>query len=168
MKFSNPVFWRRDPLFAPPLPEDITASAAFWLLENSTDFSTAAAVAAGFCEFQWPSRHSSTTALIRLRDAYMQCFRAPVFNKPARLKALQFAAAYYVLYCTRLIWSTSENSVEQLPPDLPPDLLFLHFDSEKWHGHDLFEYLLRIEDRSEPVESARFLSYLAPYWFCGQ
>ena len=32
----------------------------------------------------------------------------------------------------------------------------------------MFEHLLRIEDRSEPATSARFLSYIAPYWFCGE
>ena len=165
MTFSNPAFWRKNPLFAPPLTMDTTASAAFWLLENSTDFSTAAAVAAGFCGFQWPSRHNSTTALIRLRDAYTQCFRAPVFDIPARLKALQSAAAYFVLYRTRLIWSTSKSSVEKLPLDLPHDLL--QKDNEEWEGCDLFEYLLRVQDRSAPVTSARFLSYIAPYWFCG-
>ena len=170
MKISNPAFWREDPLFTSPPPKDTTASAAFWLLENSTDFSSAAAVAAVFYEFQWPSRHNSTTALIRLRDAYTQCFRAPVFDRSARLKALQSAAAYYILYHTRLIWSTSKSGevqVEKLPSDLPPDLLLLHEDSKEWNGYDLFEYLLRINDRPAPVESARFLSYIAPYWFCG-
>jgi hypothetical protein len=42
-----------------PLPEDtIAVSAGFWLLENSTDFSAASAVAAAFSEFQWPSATS--------------------------------------------------------------------------------------------------------------
>jgi hypothetical protein len=31
----------------------------------------------------------------------------------------------------------------------------------------VFEYLLHNQDHSEPVTSARFLSYIAPYWFCG-
>jgi hypothetical protein len=31
----------------------------------------------------------------------------------------------------------------------------------------VFEHLLHIKDRSEPGTSARFLSYIAPYWFCG-
>jgi hypothetical protein len=56
--------------------------------------------------------------------------------------------------------------VEKLPPGLPPDL-FLHTHSDEWDKDDLFEYLLHTEDRSEPVTSARFLSYIAPYWFCG-
>ena len=133
------------------------------------DFSAATAVAAVFSEIQWSSHHCSTTALIRLRDTYMECFRAPELDKSARLKALQSAAAYYVLYHTRLIWSTSttfEVEVEKLPSALPPDLL-LCLHSDKWDRDDVFEYLLRIEDRSEPVTSARFLSYIAPYWFCG-
>jgi hypothetical protein len=45
------------------------------------------------------------------------------------------------------------------------DLFLQH--NEEWEGDDVFEYLLRIEDRSAPVTSARFLSYIAPYWFCG-
>ena len=169
MKLSNPAFWRADPLFASPLPEGTAASAGFWLLENSTDFSAATAVAAVFSEFQWPSHHRSATALIRLRDAYTECFRASVFDRSARRKALQSAAAYFVLYRSRLIWSTSKScevEVEKLPSELPPDLLLYKY-SEEWHGYDLFEYLLRIEDRLVPVESARFLSYIAPYWFCG-
>ena len=168
-KFSNPVFWRQDPLFTSPLPEGTAASAGFWLLENSTDFSVATAVAAVFSEFQWPSHHHSTTVLIRLRDTYTECFRAPVFDRSARLKALQSAAAYYVLYHTQLFWSTSKScgvEVEKLPPDLPPDLL-RHKHSEEWNGYGLFEYLIRVRNRSGPVESARFLSYIAPYWFCG-
>jgi len=169
MTLSNPTFWRTSPLFASPIRKDIAASAGFWLLENSTDFSAASAVAAVFSELQWPSHYRSTTALIRLRDTYMECFRAPEFKKSTRLKALQSAAAYYVLYHTQLIWSTSnslEVEVGGLTPDLPPDLL-LHLHSDKWEGDDVFEHLLRTEDRTESVTSARFLSYLAPYWFCG-
>ena len=169
MMLSNPAFWRPNPLFPSPLPKDIAASAGFWLLENSTDFSAASAVAATFSEIQWPSHHRSTTALIRLRDTYVECFRAPEFKKSTRLKALQSAAAYYVLYHTQLIWSTSKSfkaEVEKLPYYLPPDL-FLSQPNNEWGGDDVFEYLLRIEDRSEPVTSARFLSYIAPYWFCG-
>ena len=169
MTLSNPLFWRPHPLVSSPLEKDTAASAGFWLLENSTDFNAATAVAAVFSEFQWPSHHTSTTALIRLRDTYTECFRAPKFDKSARLKALQSAAAYYVLYHTRLIWSTSKScevEVEELPSDLPPDLLLYKY-SEKWNGYDLFEYLLRIGDRSAPVESPRFLSYIAPYWLCG-
>ena len=166
---SNPVLWRHDPLFTPPIPQDIAASAGFWLLENSTDFSAVTAVAAVFSKFQWPAHHHSKTTLVRLRDAYTECFRAPKFDMSTRLKALQSAAAYYVLYHTRLIWSASnslEVEIEGLTPDLPPDL-FLHQHSDEWGGDDLFEYLLRVKDRSEPVNSARFLSYVAPYWFCG-
>jgi len=179
MTLSNPAFWRDDPLFTSPIPKDIAASAGFWLLENSTDFSAATAVAAVFPEFQWPSHHRSSTALIRLRDMYVQCFRAPESKKSTRLKALQSAAAYYVLYHTQLIWNTWNNfEVEvgkhpldpplDLPLDLPPDL-FLHRHNDEWDGDDVFKYLLYIdiEDRSEPVKSARFLSYIAPYWFCG-
>jgi hypothetical protein len=171
MRLSNPVFWRNDPLFTSPVPKDIAASAGFWLLENSTDFSAASAVAGVFSEFQWPSHHRSTTALIRLRDTYVECFRAPEFKKSTRLKALQSAAAYYVLYHTQLIWITSNSlgvEVGKLPADLPPDL-FLSLHSYAWGGDDVFEHLLRIDknDRSEFVTSARFLSYIAPYWFCG-
>ena len=165
MKLSNPTFWRHDPLFPSPPLKDTAASAGFWLLENSTDFSAATAVAAVFSELQWPSHHTSTTALIRLRDTYMECFRAPKFDKFTRLKALQSAAAYYVLYHTWLIWSSSKG-LEIEMEDLPPDL-FLYNHREEWNGDDLFEYLLHIKDRSEPVASARFLSYIAPYWFCG-
>ena len=169
MTLSNPAFWRHDPLFTSPVPKDVTISAGFWLLENSTDFSAAPAVAAIFSELQWPSHCHSTTALIRLRDAYVECFRAPEFGKSARLRALQSAAAYYVLYHTQLVWSTF-NSREvvagRLPPDLPPDL-FLYIHNGEWDGDDVFEYLLHIEDRSEPGTSARFLSYIAPYWVCG-
>ncbi|KAF9782745.1 hypothetical protein BJ322DRAFT_168803 [Thelephora terrestris] len=168
MVLSNPALWRQDPLFTLPLEKDTAASAGFWLLENSTDFSAATAVAAVFSEFQWPSHRTSTTALIRLRDTYTQCFRGPVFDRSARLKALQSAAAYYVLYHTHLIWSRSKScEFQELPAHLPPDLLLLHKDNDQWRGFDLFEYLLRIDDRSVPVESARFLSYIAPYWFCG-
>ncbi|KAF9642584.1 hypothetical protein BDM02DRAFT_3124401 [Thelephora ganbajun] len=166
-RLSNPAFWRKDPLFASPVPEDIAASAAFWSLENSTDLSVASAIAAAFCEFQWPSHYPSTAALIRFRDMYMECFRAPEFNSSTRLRALQSAAAYYILYHTQLIWSTSKNLEDELGlSDLPPDL-FLHEHRDKWDGYGVFEYLLRVKDRSEPVTSARFLSYIAPYWFCG-
>ena len=168
MTLSNPAFWRDYPLFTSPVPNDIGASAGFWLLESSTDYSATAAVAAVFSEFQWPSHQQSTTALIRLRDMYVECFRAPEFKKSTRLRALQSAAAYYVLYHTQLIWNTSSTEVEggKLPLDLPPDLL-LHIPSEEWGGDDLFEHLLHIKNRSEPGTSARFLSYIAPYWFCG-
>jgi len=169
MTLSNPAFWRPDPLFISPIPKDVSASAGFWLLENSTDFSAASAFAAVFSEFQWPSHHRSTTALIRLRDTYVECFRTPDFNKPTRLKALQSAAAYYVLYHTQLVWTTFESleiEAGKLPSDLPPDL-FLHLHNDEWNGNDVFEHLLRINDRSEPGTSARFLSYIAPYWFCG-
>ena len=169
MTLSDPAFWRQDPLFNSSIPKDIAASAGFWLLENSTDFSAATAVAAVFSEIQWPSHRCSTTALVRLRDTYVECFRAPELDESARLKALQSAAAYYVLYHTQLIWSTStsfEAVVEKLPSCLPPDL-FLRLHNDKWDGDDVFEYLLHIKDRSEPVTSARFLSYIAPYWFCG-
>ena len=165
MTLSNPTFWRNEPLFPSPLPKDIGASAGFWLLENSTDISAASAVAAVFSELQWPSHYCSTTALKRLHDTYVECFRAPEFKESRRLKALQSAAAYYVLYHTQLIWCTSNRlsfDVGGFPPDL---LLDLH--SEKWGGDDVFEHLLRIKDRSDLVTSARFLSYIAPYWFCG-
>ena len=139
------------------------------MLENSTDFSAASAVAAVFSELQWGSHYRSTTALIRLRDTYAECVRAPEFKESTRLKALQSAAAYYVLYHTQLIWSTS-NSFEVeaggLTPDLPPDLL-LHLHSDKWDGDGVLECLLRTKDRTGSVTSALFLSYLAPYWFCG-
>jgi len=174
MTLSNPAFWRQDPLFTSPIPKDLAASAGFWLLENSTDFSAASAFAAVFSEFQCPSHYRSTTALIRLRDTYVECFRAPVLEKPAlekpaRIRALQSAAAYYVLYHTQLVWNTFKSldiEVGKLPADLPPDL-FLHLHNDQWKGNDVFEYLLHIEDRSEPGTSARFLSYIAPYWFCG-
>ena len=169
MKLLNPAFWRPDPLFTSLIPEDIAATAGFWLLENSTDHSAATAVAAVFPEFQWPSHHHSTTALIRLRNTYVECFREPEFNTSTRLKALQSAAAYYVLYHTQLIWSTSKNlevEAEKLPPDLPPDL-FVNLPRDEWGREDVFEYLLHTKERLEPVTSARFLSYIAPYWFCG-
>ena len=168
MTLSNPAFWRQDPLFAPSITKDIAASAGFWLLENSTDHSVASAVAAVFPEFQWPSNLRSATALIRLRDMYMECFRASKLNETSRLKALQSAAAYYVLYHTQLIWTSSKQRLEKekLLRDLPTDL-FLHQHNDEWGGDDVFEHLLRIKDRSEPVTSARFLSYIAPYWFCG-
>ena len=165
MILSNPAFWRSSPLFTSPIEKNNDASAAFWLLENSTDFSAASAVAAVFSEFQWPANQSSETALIRLRDTYVECFRAPEFDERTRLKALQSAAAYYVLYHAQLIWSASKN-LEAEAGDLPLDLL-LHNSSEEWGGDDVFEYLLHVEDRSEPVTSARFLSYIAPYWLCG-
>ena len=175
MTLSNPAFWRNDPLFTSPVPKDISISASFWLLENSTDFSAAAAFADAFTEFQWPSHYSSFTSLIRLRDMYVQCFRTPESKKSTRLNALQSAAAYYVLYHTQLIWSTWKNrgvGAEKLPADSPADFppdLFLYRYKDEWDGDDVFEYLLhiKIEDRTEPVESARFLSYIAPYWFCG-
>jgi len=99
---------------------------------------------------------------------YMECVRAPEFKKSARLRALQSAAAYYVPYHTQLIWNISNTEIEggKLPLDLPPDLL-LHLPSDEWGGDDLFEHLLHIKNRSEPGTSARFLSYIAPYWFCG-
>jgi hypothetical protein len=168
LKFSNPSLWRCDPLFTPALPEDTSATAGFWLLENSTGLWAGTAVAAAFPEFQWPSHHGSTTALVRLRDTYKECLRPHKPSKSDRLKALQSATAYYVLYHTQLFWNAAndlENEVEKITPELPPDLLC---DREAgWENQDLFEYLLRTEDRSEPVMSARFLSYIAPYWCCG-
>ena len=170
MTLSNRAFWRDRPLFTSPIPKDIAASAGSWLLENSTDFSVTAAVAAVFSEFQWPSRPHSSTALIRLRDMYVECLRV---SESTRLRALQSAAAYYVLYHTQLIWNTWKRleagaEIEELPSGLPPDL-FLRQHNGEWNRDNLFEYLLHIEDRSEsePVKSARFLSYIAPYWFCG-
>ena len=170
MTLSNPAFWRTHPLFPSAVPDDITTSAGFWLLKNSTDFSAATAVAGVFPGFHYPTHQHSPTALIRFRDTYLECFRSPQLNKSTRLKALQSAAAYYVIYHTQLVWSTSKRldvEVAKLLSDLPPDL-FLHKLSEEWGG-DVFEYLLRnkVNDRSEPVTSARFLSYIAPYWFCG-
>jgi len=171
MTLSNRAFWRDRPLFTSPISKDVAASAGSWLLENSTDFSVAAAVAATFSEFQWPSHHPSFTTLIRLRDVYMECFKVSGKSKKStRLRALQSASAYYVLYHTQLIWSTWKSleagaEIEELPSDLPPDLFLQHTD--EWNGDDVFECLLHIKDRSELVESARFLSYVAPYWFCG-
>ena len=168
MEFENPAFWRQDPLFTSPAPKDAFALAGSWLLERSYDSSAAAAVAAAFPEFQWPSHPASTTALVRLKVAYVESFQAALWNESALPKALQSAAAYYVLYHTRLIWSASKSrevEVEELPRNLPPDLLLLH--REKWNGYGLFEYLLRTGDRLELVGSAQFLSYIAPYWFCG-
>ena len=170
---KDPALWRNVPLFASPMPKDICASAGLWLLENSTDFSAASAVAALFSEHQWPPFYRSTTALVRLRDTYLQCFRAAEF---APIEALRSAAAYYVTYHARFIWITSSSLnvkapklpsglVADLSPDLPPDLLLLHRD--RWDGDDLFEHLLKTKDRSEPVTSAQFLSYIAPYWFFG-
>ena len=169
MALSNPALWRDEPLFVSPISKDIAASAGFWMLENSTDFPVSTAVSAVFSEFQWPSHQRSKTALIRFRDVYAECFRAPEFKKSTRLKALQSAAAYYVLYHTQLIWSASKSfevEVGEILSDLPPDL-FLHRYNDQWGGDDLFEYLLHVKDRSESVTSARFLSYIAPYWFCG-
>ena len=169
-EFSNPKFWRHNPLFTPPLPEDISASAGFWLLENSTDPSAATAVTAVFSEFQWPSSHPSTTALIRLRDTYLNLFRGMKHPKePTRLKVLQCAAAYYVLYHTQLVRSTAETFETEevkLLRTLPSDLL-LHEHEKEFGGSDTFEYLLHVEDHSESEASAQFLSYIAPFWCCG-
>lgn len=167
--FSDPALWRHDPLFTPALPEDTSATAGFWLLEHSTGLWATNAVAAVFQEFQWPSHHDSPTALIRLRDTYVECLRPQKLKKSNRLAALQSAAAYYVLYHTQVLWNTTKSlevEVEKLPAELPSDLLCWHPDSE-WGDKNLFEYLLGVKDRSEPVESARFLSYIAPYWYCG-
>ena len=163
----HPKFWRNEPLFTSPILKDIVAYAGFWLLENSTDSSAVSAVAVVFSELQWPSNDRSTsTALVRLRDTYAECLRAPDFNESARLRALESAAAYYVLYHDRFIWNNSNGS-EVDARWLPPDLL-LHQASNKWGGDDTFEYLLHTTDhRTESVTSPRFLSYLAPYWFCG-
>ena len=125
MTFSNPTFWRDIPLLAFPIPKDIAASAGFWLLENSTDLSAVTAVVAVFPGFQWPSHYPSSTTLIRLRDVYVECFRAPESKKSAHSKALQSAAAYYVLYHTQLIrstWKSLGGKVEKHPRDLgsPP------------------------------------------------
>jgi len=171
MTLSNPVFWRHGPLFTSPIPKDIVASAGFWLLENSADFSTTSVVVAAFTEFQLPACHFPVAALTRLRDAYMECFRSHIINKHTRLTAVQSAVAYYVLYHAQLIWNTWNSlgvEVEKLPSDLPPDL-FLYLHNDEWNGDDVFEYLLHIDvgDRPESVESAQFLSYIAPYWFCG-
>jgi hypothetical protein len=165
MRPPNPDFWRKSPLFPSPPPGDITAAAGAWLLENDPDFSSITAVAAIFSEFQWPVDRSCTVALIQLRDMYEQCVRAPKFDDSTRLKALQSAAAYYVLYHTQLIRGFSKPPL-RLVKGLPPDL-FVHEHTKEWGGEGVFEYLLYTENRSEPVTSARFLSYIAPYWFCG-
>ena len=170
--FLNPKLWRRDPLFTPILPEDISASAGFWLLENSTDFSAATAVATAFLEFQWPSNHPSTTALVRLRDTYLECCQKKHKSNKSKstpLKALQCAALYYVLYRTELLHNATrgfEVEVGQFLPELPSDLIS---DGRlpEMDGKNLFKSLLRVEDRSKPVTSARFLSYIAPFWSCG-
>ena len=169
--FLNPDLWRKEPLLGPSSPKDIVSSAGAWLLENGDNFSATTAVAAMFSEFQWPLRRPCHTALIRLRDTYEQCFRAPKFDTPTRLNALQTAAAYYVLYHTQLIrgyrsLKSPAAGPGELPRGLPVDL-FRHERTEEWGGDSVFEYLLRTEDRSEPVTSAHFLSYIAPYWFCG-
>ena len=164
----DPTLWRSSPLFAYPAQEDVAASAGFWLLENSTSPSAASAVTAVFSKLQWPSCHPSITALVRLHDVYMQCVQAPEFKESTYLKALQSAAAYYVLYHTQFIWDALnrlKGGVEKLPPGLPPDLLHLH--SDKWDGDDVFEHLLGIKDRSEPFMSGQFLAHIAPYWLCG-
>jgi hypothetical protein len=70
---SNPDFWRENPLFSSPPPEDMAASAGVWLLENDPDFMAATAAATMFSEFQWPLRRSCVTALVQLRRAYEQC-----------------------------------------------------------------------------------------------
>ena len=160
--------WRKNPLFTSLPPEDNTSSAGAWLLENDTDFSAAAAFVAMFSELQWPFKRPCTIALIRLREAYEQCFQTSKFDDSTRLKALQSAAAYYVIYHTQLIREALRTPAcgEKLPTDLPLDL-FIHERTGEWGGEGVFEYLLHLEDRSEPVTSARFLSYIAPYWFCG-
>ena len=165
MTLSNPLLWRLKPLFTSHLPKDIAASAAIWLLENSTDVPVAPAVAAAFSGFQWPSYHHSTTTLTRLRDMYMECLWAPKFDDCTRLKALQSAAAYYTVYHTHLVRNTSKGLSTGLK-NLPPDLLVDNHTGE-WGGDGVFEYLLHTEHRSGPMMSARFLSYIAPYWFCG-
>ena len=50
-------------------------------------------------------------------------------------------------------------------PSPSPDHFLQH--GERWEGEDVFKYLFRIEDRSAPGTSARLLSHIAPYWFCG-
>ena len=142
----------------------------FWLLENSTDFSAANAFAPVFSQFQWPSHYPSVTALIRLRDTCVECFRAHDPTKSTCIEALRTTTAYYALYHAQLIWSTwksLEVEVEKLPPDLPLDLLIYQREDER-DGGDILEHLhVDAGDRSEPAKSARFLSYIAPYWFCG-
>jgi len=182
---SDPTLWRSDPLFAYPVREDVAASAGFWLLENSASSSAASAVTAVFFKLQWPSCHPlGITALVRLLNVYVECVQAPDFKQSpyTYLKALQYAAAYYVLYHTQFIWDASirlEGGVGKLPPRLPPDLLHLHYD--EWDGDDVFEHLLHlrrgrggvfehllhIKDRSEPFMSGQFLAHIAPYWVCG-
>ena len=161
----NPAYWRHEPIFTPLPPVDTSASAGFWLLENSTSFSAATAIAAVFQEFQWPSNYSTPTALLRFRGTYMECFQKRELDKPTRLKALQAAAAYYVLYHTQLIWSASRNSEAGMLSGLDADLVLK--DVDQWGQYDLFEYILHAEDRSDPVTSVQFLSYIAPFWFCG-
>ena len=67
----------------------------------------------------------------------------------------------------QLIWSisTSSEAGTESISSVSPDLFLRH--GGEWNGDDIFEYLLRIEDRTAPVTSARFLSYIAPYRFCG-
>ena len=170
MRLSNPAFWRQDPLFTSPIPADVQASAGFWLLEDYRGISNdrVAAVAAVFPDLQWLSCHTSREALIRFKYAYKECFGAPPFKESARLKALQSAAAYYVFYHAQLISNASKGHKVEAEghPYLPPDLL-LYKHCEIWDKCDLFGYLLQLKDRSESVESAQFLSYVAPYWFCG-
>ena len=167
MTLSNPLFWRQDPLFTPLASTDPAASAGFWLLENSIELSAASAVAAVFSEIQWPSHYHSMTVFHQFHDTYAECFRTSALNETTRLRAVQSAAAYYVVYHTQLIWniSASPEAGVQSISSLSPDLFLQH--GVEWGGDDVFEYLLRIEDRSEPVASAQFLSYIAPYWFCG-
>ena len=169
-KLSNPASWRRKPIFTSPIPMDAFASAGHWMLDNPTNIpdaiAAAAAVAAQFPKLQWPSIRPSSESLLRLYAAYMSCFEAPSFDEPTRVKALQSAATYYVLYHTRLVWDASKSrwvQEEKLPHYLPPDLLLLH---KEWNGRDVFRYLLHIKDRSAPGTSARYLSYIAPFWFC--
>jgi len=164
--FSNPAR-RHDPLFPSPVPNRLAASAGFCLLENFTDFATTSTVVAAFTEIQWPSHHDSSIAtLVHLRDMYMECFQSP---EPDRLTAIQFAAAYYVLYHTQFIWGTSNGlSAEVMKPltDLPSDL-FRGPHSHIWDEEGMFEYILGTGDRSEPATSARSLSYISPYWVLG-
>ena len=173
-KLSNPAFWRQDPLFTSPIPNDLFASVGAWLLDKPTDnldsMFAAVTVAEEFPNLQWLSHPPSSESLTRLHLTYMSCFTAPRFDIPTRLKALQSAAAYYVLYHSRLIFEASKSrwvEEKKLPRYMPSDLLLTREHEEKWQGRDLFKYLLHIEDRSAPVTSARFLSYIAPYWFCG-
>jgi len=160
ISLSNPAFWRCNPLFLPPLPSDIRATVGFWMLDSSTKFLVTSAVAAAFQEFQWPSHYHSTAALVQFRDMYMACLRVPEFDEFTRLTALQSAAAYYTLYHIQLIWSVSKGLT---PPNSCSDLFHLH--KERWGVGSVFEYLLHTNVRLEPVTSAKFLSYIAPYWF---